>query len=333
VIQNNQSVRWGGFCRLSCWLLGSLAPLSLSAAPDPARSTGAPTYVGKTSFTSGDKKIKVEEFVPGKEGKYPAVVLLCGIDGLHSGNQLLFRTASKQLADKGFVVLLVHYQDRTGTGLEDTPALIKQFRGFLRDPKGTGEQQRAMRKLFAAWEGTVRDAVSYARAHARVEKERVALVGYSLGGFLAASVAASADQRIAAVVTLFGGIPSARASALKRFPPSLILAGDRDEVVPVKESHDLRDLLLARKLTCSAKIYEGVGHGFTRDGKLDFRVALDAQVRIGTFLARHLARQTAEPPAQAPSGGKTPKKGRKRFQEPGHDSRNTDTMSLPRLGE
>ena len=61
--------------------------------------------------------------------------------------------------------------------------------------------------MFASWVGTVRDAVAHARAQPQVDKDRVCLVGYSLGAFLAAAVAAEADQHIAAVVTLFGGIP------------------------------------------------------------------------------------------------------------------------------
>src|SRR5262249_43486067 len=134
---------------------------------------------------------------------------------------------------------------------------------------------------------TVRDAVVHARKHAKVDKDRVALVGYSLGGFLAASVAADPKQRISAVVTLFGGIPGDRAATLKHFPPALVISADQDKVVPVKESYHLLGLLWAKKLPyAELAIYEGVGHGFTRNGKLDFRCALKAQDRVSEFLTK-----------------------------------------------
>src|SRR5262249_14797218 len=191
----------------------------------------------KKTFPSGGKAITVEQFEPAKEGKYPAVLFLYGVDGLHKDNEKAFRAAARQVANKGFVVLLVHYLDRTGTGQKDAPTLMQLFQERLRNAEAGGKEQQALRGKFDAWEATGRRAVAHARKHPKVDKDRVALVGYSLGGFLAASVAADPQQRISAVVTLFGGIPGDRAATLKHFPPALIISADQDKVVPVKESY------------------------------------------------------------------------------------------------
>jgi dienelactone hydrolase len=263
-------------------VLGVLALLALLS-----RETPATEPCTKATFVSGGQKIRVECFEPGKKGKYPAVLFLYGVDGLHKDNEDAFRGAARTVANKGFVVLLVHYLDRTGTGQKDAPALMRHFQERLRNPEAGGKEQQALREKFDAWEATVREAVIHARKHARVDKDRVALVGYSLGGFLAASVAADPQQKIRAVVTLFGGIPGDRAATLKHFPPALIISADQDKVVPVKESYHLLGVLWARKLPgAESAIYEGVDHGFTRNGKLDLRCALEAQVRISEFLTR-----------------------------------------------
>jgi dienelactone hydrolase len=241
----------------------------------------------ETRFVSGGKQIRVERFEPTRAGKFPAVVFLYGVDGLHKDNEKTFRAAARTAASRGFVVLLVHYHDRTGTGLKDAPALMKHFQERLRNPEAGGKEQQALREKFDAWEATVRDAVAHARNHVKVDGDRVALVGYSLGGFLASSVAADPRQRISAVVTLFGGIPGDRAAALEHFPAALVISGDQDKVVPVKESYYLLGLLRAKKLPCAdPAIFEGVGHGFTRNGKLDPLCALEAQARVSQFLTK-----------------------------------------------
>jgi len=76
-----------------------------------------------------------------------------------------------------------------------------------------------------------------------------------------------------------------------------VLAGQRlqmAKVVSVKESQHLLALLRARKLPCVGKIYEGVGHVFMKDGKLDFAAAFEAQMVIGTFLDKHLGHRADE---------------------------------------
>jgi dienelactone hydrolase len=273
--------------------LAALALATLLAGPALA---DAPV---KKTFPSGGKAITVEHFEPAKQGKYPAVVFLYGIDGLHEGNQGQFRLAARTLAGEGYVVLIVHYHNRTDTGQKDIPALQKQFQDFLRRRCKGSPEQKALRAMYADWTGTVKDAVKYARALPGVEPGRVCLVGFSLGGFLAASLASEPEQNIAAVVSLFGGIPRDRGASLRHFPPALIITGDEDTVVPFTESLYLFVRLKDQDRPCSLKIYEGVGHGFlTKEGKPAVLSLLDAQGRVARFLGEHLARKAGPLPAK-----------------------------------
>ena len=260
-------------------LLALLVPLT---APT-ARSDDKPAFT-KDSFVSGGKKIRVELFEPATKGKHPAVLFFHGVDALHAGNEGPIRAVARRVADKGVVVLIVRFYDRTGTQEKDMDGLLKQLQTMLQQGGKCPPKEDDLSRLFKAWTEVVRDSLAHARKMDRVDGERVALIGLSLGGYLAASVAAEKDQKVSAIVTLFSGIPPEVAKSLLHFPPALILAGDMDRVVPHQESLNLRDLLKLKKLRCSCKVYEEVGHCF-KDGLL---AAVDAEDRISTFLHQHL---------------------------------------------
>jgi len=107
------------------------------------------------------------------------------------------------------------------------------------------------------------------------------LLGFSLGAFLALAVA-SVDPRVKAVVEFFGGLPEPFAKKLRRLPPTLILHGDRDQVVSVEEAEKLEKLLKEKKLPYEIKIYAGQPHGFTGD---DLK---DSLRRTTAFFGTHL---------------------------------------------
>ena len=65
-------------------------------------------------------------------------------------------------------------------------------------------------------------------------------------------------------------------------PPTLILHGEQDSVVPVSEAHRLRALLERAGATYEIKLYPGAGHGFS---VLQF---LDAGQRTVQFLKKYL---------------------------------------------
>jgi dienelactone hydrolase len=271
--------------RRASWALASLTALVLWTAPAPAEPPAPVAEKIKesaTTFTSGCQAIHVSHFAPAVAGKCPAIILLHGADGAGHDKDLL-HGAARRFAARGYYVLFVHYFDRTGGG-KDAGKLFKK----CLDGTATKEQRTTSRARFRAWLATVRDAVAYARTLPGVDGKRVGLVGFSLGSYLALSVAADANLRIAAVVEFFGGLPREQRVGLQVLPPVLGFHGDEDRIVPVKEAQDLRELLAAKSPAGKVQIYKGVGHVFLKAGRFRWDLALDAERRTAAFLAKHL---------------------------------------------
>jgi dienelactone hydrolase len=196
--------------------------------------------------------------LPPATGKYPAVIALHGSGGAHR----FASDPARMLAEHGFVVFIVHYFDRTGTPWADRSTIQRHF---------------------TAWMQTIQEAITFAGSHPRAEPKGVALLGFSLGAYLALSVA-SADERVSAVVEFFGGVPEELEAKIKRMPPVLVLHGTEDPVVAVSEAERLRRLLERTATPHQVCIYPGAAHGFSGP------TLLDAAMRTLRFLNEH-ARQ------------------------------------------
>src|SRR5262249_46744201 len=123
--------------RAWCWLAG-LAVLTLLAGPvaaEPSRTTSCPVI---DTFQSAGKPITVERFEPEAAGKYPAFLLLHAVDGMAKPYGDKYRTLSGHFAVRGYVVVLVHYFDRTGATEEELAPIRAKF---LRYPTGKFAQQ------------------------------------------------------------------------------------------------------------------------------------------------------------------------------------------------
>lgn len=141
----------------------------------------------------------------------------------------------------------------------------------------------AIQDHFLAWLETLRNAVAYIAELPGVDSRRIALLGFSLGGFLSLALATQ-EPRIAAVAELFGGLPDYFVHDAAKLPPVLILHGERDTRVPVTEAKKLESLLKQNNVPCEMKIYSDQGHHFT--GMAQF----DAMRRVVMFFQRYLRR-------------------------------------------
>jgi carboxymethylenebutenolidase len=148
-------------------------------------------------FTSGGKSIALDCYFPANAGRFPAVIALHGSGGNHES----MSEPASQLAARGFAVFVVHYFDRTGTT--------------------TATDKRTIFGSFPAWGKTVWDAIGHVAKHPHVDAERIGLLGFSLGGYLALSVA-SVDSRVKVVVEFFGGLPREMKLFMRRLCPVLI---------------------------------------------------------------------------------------------------------------
>ena len=215
-------------------------------------------HQSQLTFESGSKPIRLDAYLPDSPGKLPTVLALYGSGGGVSG----VGEPASMLAAEGFAVFVLHYFDRTGTTqATDKPTIMRNF---------------------PAWGKTVWDAISHIEQHPQVDPKRIGLLGFSLGAYLALSVA-SVDPRVQAVVEFFGGFPKEMRFFMRRFCPVLILHGDADTTVPVQEAYDLQALLEKKGMPYEMKIYPGAGHGFEDE------VWRDAGIRSLQFLQKFLA--------------------------------------------
>ena len=215
------------------------------------------TIESKTEyFLSEDHQITVDGFIPADEQKHPAVLALHGSGGGH----LSTADPARMLAGMGFAVFVLHYFDRTKTVWAD---------------------DRTIRIHFQTWMKTIADALTFISAQPRVDADRMALLGFSLGAYLGLSVATQ-DARVKAVVDFFGGLPPELTHHVRHLPPVLILHGEADARVPVGEAHRLQKVLEARQTPYEMKLYPGAGHGF------DPPTMMDAVRRALNFLNRTL---------------------------------------------
>lgn len=211
------------------------------------------------SFVSLGKTIGVERFEPKSAGRHPAIVILHSAGGMDVGGRE-FREFARELARRGYVAQIVHYFDQSGIRHADASAIGRSF---------------------SSWMVTIGDALTSLSQQENVDPGRIGLLGFSLGSYLSLSVA-STDRRVSAVVEYFGGLPDLFARNLKRFPPTLILHGEADKVVPVSEARKLEKVLREKDLPFEIRVYPGQGHRFT--GADD----VDAYTRSLSFFEKHV---------------------------------------------
>ncbi len=201
---------------------------------------------------------------PRAPGTHPGVILLPG----SSGWKPTYAGIAKRLSESGFVALALDYHAATG------PA---------------SEEPRDRAAKWSQWQQTVRNAAAHLHSLPAVSDRPIGLVGYSLGAFLAVSVASSTPS-VRAVVDFFGG-GAADEDGLERevrgFPALLILHGDADVVVPISAAHRLREAVLAQGGRVEMHVYPAVGHAFNAPWSPSYSEAIteDSYCRMVDFLA------------------------------------------------
>ena len=244
-------------------VLGGLALLALSR-PLAAAS------VETSSVEASEGPLSWTRYAAGGDAKRSAVVVLHGSRGLELRLRAYERYA-EALAAEGIDAYLVRY-----FGPTDADVLQKLT------PSASREAYEAGR--YGAWTDRV-SAAATAILGRPDSSGRLGLLGFSLGGFVAAATAAR-DDRVSALAVLYGGMPEKIAPGVKRLPPLIELHGDADRNVPPADGEAL--VALAKSVGAQAEhvIYPGKAHGF------DFAdhdpMTADAIQRVGRFFRERL---------------------------------------------
>ena len=219
---------------------------------------------GSSAFVSGGRTVAMERFDAPGGGRRPAVLLLHGADGMTYGDR--YRMGARVLASAGYHVFLPHYFDRTGERRASYATIGSNF---------------------GAWSETVLDALNAVAGEPGVDPRRLGLLGTSLGGALGLAVAAD-DRRVRALADYFGFLPESVAAGARRLPPTLVLHGARDSIVPVSNAYAIEALLKRLGVPHEVHVYPDQAHGFA--GAAQF----DAAQRTAAFFGRHIGGRSAD---------------------------------------
>lgn len=228
-----------------------------------------PVTERRHSFRSGGKAINVDTFLAAGASPRPAVLMLHGADGLSYNT--LYREGARGVAAAGYQVHLVHYLDRTDERRASFATLFQNFQ---------------------PWMDTVQDALAFASDHPGADSARIGIIGISLGAALGLAVS-SLDRRVRALVNYFGPLPQGAIARDSRLPPTLVLHGAADPIVPVSNAYAVEALLRQQGVPHEVKVYPGQGHGFRGEAHHD------ATRRALAFLQEHLAGSPAPAGAAA----------------------------------
>ncbi|GKQ55434.1 dienelactone hydrolase family protein [Bradyrhizobium sp. Ce-3] len=244
-------------------LLGGLALLAAS----PALAAPAETL----SVEASEGRVALNRFAAGRSGKRPAVLMLHGSRGFDLRPQAYQRYANALTAD-GIDAYFVRYY---------TPADEQAFEALhTRERREAYETER-----FDAWAARVSSVLTSVLTGAD-SSDRIGLLGFSLGGYVAAAAAAR-DTRVSALAVLYGGMPDKIAPEVKHLPPLIELHGEADRNVPLASGEKL--VRLGKSVGAAAEIvrYPGKAHGF--DFADNDPMTADAVNRVAGFFQARLS--------------------------------------------
>ena len=220
------------------------------------------------SYKSSDETVQAVLYTPPGKGPFPAIIVIHEYWGL---NDWVKEQASK-LADQGYEALAIDlYRGKVAT----TPDMAHELmRGVPED--------RAKRDLHAAFE--------FLQSQPNVKKNRIAAIGWCMGGGYSLDVALQ-EPTLAADVINYGHLATDPAALNKINSPILGLFGGQDRGITPDDVHKFEAAMKQAGKKIEVKIYDDAGHAFENpNNKEGYRPAdaTDAWKRTVNFLAEAL---------------------------------------------
>ncbi len=222
----------------------------------------------QVSYKSGDEAVQGLLYTPAGKGPFPAIIVIHEYWGL---NDWVKEQASK-LADQGYVALAIDlYRGKVATTPDEAHEIM---RGVPED--------RAKRDLHAAFE--------FLQSQSNVKKDRIASIGWCMGGGYSLDVALQEPTLRAAVINY--GRLATDASSIKQIHAAILgIFGGQDRGIPVDAVKAFEQALKQQGNIVEIHIYPEAGHAFENpNNKNGYRPAdaADAWQHTVTFLAATL---------------------------------------------
>lgn len=207
--------------------------------------------------------------VPSKDtGKHPAVIVIQEWWGVNDW----VKDQAKRFADQGYVALAVDlYRGKIAATQDEAHELMRGL-----------PQDRAMADMKGAFD--------YLASRRDVDKKRIGVIGWCMGGGYALMLATQ-EPRLAAGVVNYGHLMTDPKTISTIKVPLLGNFGAEDRGIPAADVRELESALKKAGKSADFKVYPGAGHAFMNPNNKTGYVeaaASDAWKRIDGFFAAHL---------------------------------------------
>ena len=243
----------------------SLAGFAIAANPVAGEIITTPTrglVVADSKVPSGDFQVPTYEARPATAGRYPAVLVIPEVFGMHEH----IKDVTRRFAKEGFLSITFEPYAREG-GVLHLPNIESVRKVVDSVPDG-----RVI--------GDLNALVVYAKKHPAVRADRIGVTGFCRGGMYTLLFAAHCPE-VKAAVAWYGQLRPAKAPGIRTVgpldvatqinSPVLGLYGEADLGIPVADVKEMEAVLKAVGKTAEFVIYPGAPHAFFADYRPSYR--------------------------------------------------------------
>lgn len=262
----------------------ALAGFSAAAGPVAGEIISTPAEglaTAEAKAPSADFQIPVYEARPAGDGKFPVVIVIPEIFGMHEH----IKDVTRRFAKEGFLAITFEPYAREGgvLHLPDIPAVRKVV-----DPV---PDARVMADLEAL--------VAYAKKHPAARADRIGVTGFCRGGLYTLLFAAQ-NRDLKAAVPWYGQLKPAKTPGVRTAgpidlapritAPVLGLYGEADAGIPVAEVKEMEAALKAAGKIAEFVLYKDAPHAFYADYRPSYRAeaAGDAWAKCVAWFNKYL---------------------------------------------
>jgi len=241
--------------------------------------TGLAVADGKIS--SGDFRIPIYEARPSATGKYPVVLVIPEIFGMHEH----IKDVTRRFAREGFLSVTFEPYAREG-GVLHLPDIesVRKVADSVPDERVMGDLDALM---------------AYVKQHPAGQADRIGVTGFCRGGMYTLLFAAHTHE-VKAAVAWYGQLRPAKTPGVRTAGPLDIAAqidapilglyGGADLGIPVADVKEMADALKAAGKTSDFVLYPRAPHAFYADYRPSFRpeAAQDAWGRCIAWFNKYL---------------------------------------------
>lgn len=261
-----------------------LAGFAVAASPVAGEVITTPTdglAVADGKVPSGDFQVPIYEAHPATAGKYPVVIVIPEIFGMHEH----IKDVTRRFAKEGYLSLTLEPYAREG-GVLHLPDIAA-----VRKVADSVPDKRAM--------GDLDSIVAYAKQHPSGRADRIGVTGFCRGGMYTFLYAAH-NREVKAAVAWYGQLRPAKTPGVRTEGPLDVAArincpvlglyGEEDLGIPVADVKEMEAALKGAGKTAEFVLYPGAPHAFFADYRPSYRpeAAKDAWGRCLAWFNRYL---------------------------------------------